>query len=1069
MKNYWSILEIEPTTNKDKIKEAYYNKLVVVNPEDNEEGFKELRNAYEILLKECDNISKEEDMVDVWLDKLNDLYFSFSKRINENIWKDLLSDDICFSLDTKEEVSSALLEYLMDHCYFPQKIWIILNDVFNWLDNKEELLENFPEGFIYYVESRIKNSDNLNYYLFKNIDDSRNYDEWINTYYKINKMLNEKDLDEVLSNLNKMKSLNIEHPYYNILEMRYMFETEDYDKAEEIGEFLYKDYPNDVKIIYNMAEVKWLSRKFEEALKYYYKVLEILPNNYDALLGIADCNFEMKNYEEAKEMYNKVIKINIYDNYPREQRRAVNDYLIEKYRNELNLDIESRFALAWCLYENFKYSDVLELFNGIDILDDFMEQYYDLMGKTLSCTGEYMQSLTFYRRWLYILEAKEVRDKETDAKLAYCCYQVGRQLSSLNKYEESIKYYDKCLEIDENDYDALNYKAEALRMINKNEESLKVIEKALKIDNSFMNLYINKSKALYNMGFDGEALDAAISAQNIYPYSTSSYILQMKLYLRHSEFDNVLKVYERAKEFEVMDEEIVLYKIKALYGNDKIDEAEKDAIDLIKYISENGDKCNVLSEVYYEYSLMLSDKGTYKEALVAINNAIDISKDINYYYARGYFYISLREYVNALSDYEYILSIKPNDTFSYLKKAEIYKNLQNYEKCKEIYIKVIEIDPKNDSAYADLARIYEDEGNIKKAFEYYNKKLEIEEDSYTFFCRAYLYGKLKEYNKAKEDYKKVIELEPSNSLTYNNLANIYMKEDKYEKAYECLKKAIEYMGDNPFVEFYINIGKCLKKLSRFDEAISIFTKGIELFKYNRSLYYEKSRVYKVQAKYEEAVDVFKEYLKYDLDNDVKADIYNEIGSIYSEAENCDEAIKWYEKILKIDKNHPFIYRKIGVEYYEKKQYDKAKEYILKQITIDKHPYNLIELAEVYNKLNDKNNEIKCYKDALKSYEEESNVNASEYSEMAKCYLKLGEINKAIDFNYKAMKNMCGDCDYRECHEAYYGLGQAYEDKKEYNKALEYYNKAYDIVLNNDDNYKEAIERINKILKMDVNN
>ena len=57
VKNYWSILEIEPTTNKDKIKEAYYNKLVVVNPEDNEEGFKELRNAYEILLKECDNIS----------------------------------------------------------------------------------------------------------------------------------------------------------------------------------------------------------------------------------------------------------------------------------------------------------------------------------------------------------------------------------------------------------------------------------------------------------------------------------------------------------------------------------------------------------------------------------------------------------------------------------------------------------------------------------------------------------------------------------------------------------------------------------------------------------------------------------------------------------------------------------------------------------------------------------------------------------------------------------------------------------------------------------------------------
>ena len=47
MKKIWEILGIQKTKDATKIKDAYYEKLSKVNPEDNQEGFMRLRKAYE--------------------------------------------------------------------------------------------------------------------------------------------------------------------------------------------------------------------------------------------------------------------------------------------------------------------------------------------------------------------------------------------------------------------------------------------------------------------------------------------------------------------------------------------------------------------------------------------------------------------------------------------------------------------------------------------------------------------------------------------------------------------------------------------------------------------------------------------------------------------------------------------------------------------------------------------------------------------------------------------------------------------------------------------------------------
>ena len=50
----WKILGIEKTKDKESIRRAYHDKLHSVNPEDDQEGFKKLRRAYEEAMEYAD-------------------------------------------------------------------------------------------------------------------------------------------------------------------------------------------------------------------------------------------------------------------------------------------------------------------------------------------------------------------------------------------------------------------------------------------------------------------------------------------------------------------------------------------------------------------------------------------------------------------------------------------------------------------------------------------------------------------------------------------------------------------------------------------------------------------------------------------------------------------------------------------------------------------------------------------------------------------------------------------------------------------------------------------------------
>ncbi|MBR1470474.1 MAG: tetratricopeptide repeat protein [Lachnospiraceae bacterium] len=206
----WYILEMEPTQDASAVKARYRELLPAHNPEDDPEGFKALREAYEFVLAYLKNggdtekdaeDEKPKDEIDLWVDQIRELYRYMDLRTDVQAWKEKLNDPLCIGLDTTMEVRERLLVFLMDHHYLPMKIWKLLDDTFCIAAEREDLLEKFPKNYIDYVIYQTKNETFGSYAFFsyQGIDEAEaEYDRYIDQYYGINGRVRE--LDDLVEN-----------------------------------------------------------------------------------------------------------------------------------------------------------------------------------------------------------------------------------------------------------------------------------------------------------------------------------------------------------------------------------------------------------------------------------------------------------------------------------------------------------------------------------------------------------------------------------------------------------------------------------------------------------------------------------------------------------------------------------------------------------------------------------------------------------------------------------------------------------------------------------------------------
>lgn len=146
------------------------------------------------------------------------------------------------------------------------------------------------------------------------------------------------------------------------------------------------------------------------------------------------------------------------------------------------------------------------------------------------------------------------------------------------------------------------------------------------------------------------------------------------------------------------------------------------------------------------------------------------------YYCRGYVYLLIEQYNNAIADFDSSIEIEP-DPASYFYRGNAYADLEQYELAIVDYTNVIENSPQISDAYYSRSISYWYLDKYESALLDCEKVIELDPKyAVAYFIRGTILLELGEYVLAIKDLSKAIELDPKISEAYYNR----------HIAYECL-------------------------------------------------------------------------------------------------------------------------------------------------------------------------------------------------------------------------------------------------------------------------------------------
>ncbi|QHQ63059.1 tetratricopeptide repeat protein [Anaerocolumna sedimenticola] len=259
----------------------------------------------------------------------------------------------------------------------------------------------------------------------------------------------------------------------------------------------------------------------------------------------------------------------------------------------------------------------------------------------------------------------------------------------------------------------------------------------------------------------------------------------------------------------------------------------------------------------------------------------------------------------------------------------------------------------------------------------------------------------------------------------------YFNSGNYDKAKESFSKALEINGER--ADYYIDYAMTLIQLGKYDEANQYFDRAILnknnsiVDKNNKLAYRGKGIAYFKSHNYKNALSQFDKALEINELSDLNMDILYYKGNAQAKAGLYKEAAETYTAILRENPSDAYTYYSRAYAYRLQKDYEKSLADYDKAIKLDSKNYEyyfgkyflLVETG-------DKDGAAAVLEMAanIKGATQEDNFN------LAKVHFYMGNYDNAISEFSEAFRNGFA--------EAYYFLGNIYEQKEDYKNAVNNY-------------------------------
>lgn len=623
---------------------------------------------------------------------------------------------------------------------------------------------------------------------------------------------------------------------------------EDYDAVLKIDQ-----YNTDAYV--KRANAKFFLDNLEGALKDYAVALEINPSLAEARFNIGRIYYKTQNYSKAIENMNSAIKLNPDNSeYCFELARA--EYKAGRYS-----DAQEHFSNAIALKDNFydayygkglaslnlaKYDEALTCFDAIVKSGQKYENAHYYKGLAAYQLGKYDIAVSEFDIALqetpddgliynYRGKSKELLGNKSAAKKDYKkAKSLGITAIGLSSADKISKNANKNgNKIQNEDVAASVSTKETVEKASPNEDVAQITpEEAAILEAEMSRRLVNEKIAEGDLYSAVAMYDGLVESD---PANATTYLDRAAVKLKVNDFNGVLKDSEMALKMGCDAGLAYFYQGKAYEGKNNNPLAYRAYALALRVAPENN-------EYRYYFSKMAYNVGRFAEAEEVLSRIIDdtsaslypdvylVRAKVRYqmgeFYssiadarkyieqdpkcAEAYFYSAmskdaLKQYEDAVKDFNVALKYDKDNTNYYLFRARANLALGDYKKVASDYKKIVDIKKEN-ATTEDHLRVAQAEvlnDNDSEALLYYdiiisNDKL----NDNVYLDRARLYEKMGRYYDSINDYTTVLRLNPDQKIVYKERGMLLVDTKAYRKGLLDLDEALKLEPNNGKLYYY---------------------------------------------------------------------------------------------------------------------------------------------------------------------------------------------------------------------------------------------------------------------------
>ena len=508
----------------------------------------------------------------------------------------------------------------------------------------------------------------------------------------------------------------------------------------------------------------------------------------------------------------------------------------------------------------------------------------------------------------------EAEDATSWLYLAKCYEKLGDFISAKNAYI-------KVIELREEFFEAYKSLCVILIKLNELDETIKFAQKALELDSEdFIYEFIIGTAYMKAKEF-GKALEPLKKSLEKSPNNLGTLNSLGTCYMATGNQNLAIITYQKALEinpkapmayynigsaYQILNnhEEAIKYLEKAL----ELDEDEN----FLTAIAMSEIKLNQFENAlrhYKQLSLLCPSKDTYKyniatcyEALGDIPTAIKILEQMVYINPKftlpaqklASLYIKINELNKAKEIYDNIL-LKNNVTADIMHQyAVLSSSLCDSDTAERMLKKVIKMNPNIAKAHKDLGIIYLNKRLFDYAEDEFQTALKLAPNDFEilFEYGNYLYSISKNIE-AERFYGEALDVNPENvlALTFMGLNKLVL--NKLDEAYDYIMKAIKNEPNHEYVQFCA--GRILYAREEYEDAKRYLIRAVEQ---NPDIETQNTLAltYFKLGEYQSALNIFKNI---DSKRPNNTSVMMEIARCYEALNDSDKALEYLEKIVAI--------------------------------------------------------------------------------------------------------------------------------------------------------------------------